>query len=37
MKIIEKITIAELTEMAERMYDPLVKGVVDVFMDKVYG
>ena len=30
MKIVEKITIAELSVMAERMYEPLVKGVVDV-------
>ena len=30
MKIAEKITIAELSVMAERMYEPLVKGVVDV-------
>ena len=30
MKIIEKITISELSVMAETMYEPMVKGVVDV-------
>ena len=30
MKIVEKITVAELSVMAENMYEPLVKGVVDV-------
>ncbi len=30
MKIIEKVTIAELSVMAENMFEPLVKGVVDV-------
>ena len=30
MKIVEKITIAELSLMAEKMFEPLVKGVVDV-------
>ena len=30
MKIVEKITIDELKAFAERMYEPLVKAVVDV-------
>jgi hypothetical protein len=30
MKIVEKVTIAELLTMSERMSEPLVKGVVDV-------
>ena len=30
MKIVEKITLAELSAMSEKMSDPLVKGVVDV-------
>ena len=37
MKIVENISVAELTEMAERMYEPLVKGVVDIAMDKIDG
>ena len=32
MKIVEKITISELSAMAERMSEPLVKGVIDVVM-----
>jgi hypothetical protein len=30
MKNVDKITIAELSVMAENMYEPLVKGVVDI-------
>ena len=30
MKIVEKITVDELSAMAERFYEPLVKGVVDI-------
>ena len=30
MKIAEKITVAELSAMSEKMSEPLVKGVVDV-------
>ena len=30
MMLVEKITIKELSAMAEKMYEPLVKGVVDV-------
>jgi hypothetical protein len=30
MKIIDKISVAELSAMAEKMFDPLVKGVVDI-------
>ncbi len=30
MKVVEKISVAELTEMAEKMYGGLVKGVVDI-------
>lgn len=30
MKIVDSIDIAELTEMAEKMYGNLVKGVVDI-------
>lgn len=30
MKIVDKISVAELLKMSERMYEPLVKGVVDI-------
>lgn len=30
MILVEKITVKELSEMAEKMYEPLVKGVVDI-------
>ena len=30
MRIVDKATIAELMQMSAKMYDPMVKGVVDV-------
>ena len=30
MKLVDKVSVSELIIMAERMYDPLVKGVVDI-------
>lgn len=30
MKVVDKISVAELQEMAQKMYDPMVKAVVDI-------
>ncbi|MEO6761626.1 MAG: DUF5674 family protein [Candidatus Saccharimonadales bacterium] len=30
MKIVDKISVKELSEMSEKMYEPLVKAVVDI-------
>jgi Protein of unknown function (DUF5674) len=35
MKQVDKISIKELKEMAERMYEPLVKAVVDIRQKKI--
>ncbi len=35
MKIVDKISLAELKEMSEKMYDPMVKAVVDIRQKKL--
>jgi hypothetical protein len=35
MKQVDKLSLSELTEMAQKMYDPMVKAVVDLLKKKL--